>query len=62
VGEGVSQDKAEAAKWYRKAADKGEAYAQNSLGILYGLGEGVEKNAVKGLKWFGEALFNSVEI
>ena len=32
-GLGVPQDYAEAAVWYRKAAEKGNAYAQNMLGV-----------------------------
>ena len=33
-GLGVSQNYAEAAKWYRLAADKGFGGAQNNLGVL----------------------------
>ena len=40
-GRGVSQDYAEAAKWYRRAADEGNADAENSLGWLYRSGRGV---------------------
>ena len=40
-GKGVPQDYAEAAKWYRLAADQGFAKAQNSLGAQYATGEGV---------------------
>ena len=32
---------AEAAKWYRKAAEGGDAAAQNNLAILYDSGKGV---------------------
>ena len=34
-GATVPQDYAEAAKWYRKAADQGLADAQNTLGYMY---------------------------
>src|SRR5215472_6965852 len=34
-GRGVPQDYAEAAKWFRKAADQGNADAQYGLGLLY---------------------------
>ena len=34
-GEGVVKDHAEAAKWYRKAADQNYAKAQYNLGISY---------------------------
>jgi TPR repeat protein len=36
----VTQDHAEAARWYRKAADQGLAAAQISLGIMYEHGQG----------------------
>ena len=31
----MPQDYAEAAKWYRKAADQGDAHAQFNLGVMY---------------------------
>jgi TPR repeat protein len=34
-GEGVPQNYAEALKWFRKAADQGNANAQFKLGIMY---------------------------
>jgi len=34
-GEGVSQDDAEAIRWYLKAAEQGHADAQNNLGLMY---------------------------
>ena len=34
-GEGVPEDDAEAVKWYRLAADQGDAYAQFNLGVMY---------------------------
>ncbi len=36
-GKGVTQNNAEAVKWYRKAAEQGNAKAQNNLGIMYNL-------------------------
>ncbi len=33
-GRGVSQDYAEAVKWYRKAAEQGHASAQHNLGVM----------------------------
>ena len=42
VGEGVERDKAEAVKWFRKAAKQGYAEAQFSLGVLYYIGAGVQ--------------------
>ena len=54
-GEGVTQDKEEAAKWYRKAAEQGYAKAQYNLGASYHFGEGVEQNLREGVKWFRKA-------
>ena len=34
-GEGISQDQAEAVKWYRRAAEQGDAQAQCNLGLMY---------------------------
>ena len=34
-GKGVPQDFAEAVKWFRKAADQGQANAQQALRIMY---------------------------
>src|ERR1051325_1625270 len=35
IGSGVRQDYGEAARWWRKAADRGNAIAQTALGYLY---------------------------
>ena len=37
---GLPQDYAEAMKWYLKAADQGDVYAQYELGIMYAEGNG----------------------
>jgi len=34
-GIGLPRDPAEAAHWYRRAADQGNPLAQNNLGVLY---------------------------
>lgn len=41
LGAQVPKDPAQAAAWYRKAADKGYPQAEHSLGILYEFGTGV---------------------
>jgi len=51
TGEGVPQDDVEAASWYRKAADQGDADAQNNLGVMYDTGEGVPQDDVEAHKW-----------
>jgi hypothetical protein len=43
-GRGVEKDFKEAVKWYQKAADQGDAKAQNNLGVMYANGQGVEQN------------------
>ena len=50
-GEGV-QDYREAVKWYRKAAARGYAPAQRSLGDMYYRGKGVPQHYREALKWF----------
>src|SRR5262249_54459517 len=42
-GRDVKQDAAQAAELYRKAAEQGDAAAQNNLGVLYRVGSGVPK-------------------
>jgi CheY-like chemotaxis protein len=54
-GEGVPQDYAEAAKWFRKAAEMGFARAQSVLGVCYGNGVGVLKDEIESFKWCQKA-------
>src|ERR1035437_9248012 len=49
------RDLAESARWYRKAADQGNAYAQNTLGLIYDRGEGVAQDYVEAIKWYRKA-------
>ena len=51
-GEGVSENDADAVKWYRLAAEQGRARAQNNLGVMYENGEGVPENDAETIKWF----------
>lgn len=51
----VGEDLAEAARWYRKAADRGDAGAQSILGYAYIRGEGVEKNLTEAARWLRKA-------
>jgi hypothetical protein len=52
TGRGVAQNDAEAATWYRLAADQGNAKAQNNLGTLYAKGRGVPRDDVQAYMWF----------
>ena len=49
-GQGVPQDEAEAVKWFRLAADQGDAPAQLNLGTIYANGEGVPQDYPEALK------------
>jgi hypothetical protein len=48
----VPQDDKTAVKWYRLAAKQGHAGAQNNLGFLYMIGQGVPQNYQTAIKWF----------
>ena len=54
-GLGVSEDTAEAAKWYRMAAEQGETDAQIWLRMAYETGSGVPENKVEAYAWFDVA-------
>ena len=54
-GEGVPQDYAEAARWYRQAAEQGHADAQLNLGIMYDNGQGVPQDDVEAVRWYRQA-------
>ena len=45
-------DFAEAAKWYRKAAEQGDPMALGMLGWLYATGRGVDKDLKTAVEWF----------
>ena len=50
-GEGVLKDDAEAVRWYRLAAEQGDAHAQYGLGLMYANGRGVLKDSVLAHIW-----------
>ena len=50
-----SKDFENAVYWYRKAAEQGNATAQNNLGICYEDGEGVTKDISEAVKWYRKA-------
>ena len=51
-GEGVGQDYAEAAYWYRLAAEQGNEAAQFNLGMLYQQGYGVRQDLRDAAYWY----------
>lgn len=54
-GDGLKQDPAQAARWYKTLADKGVANAQLTLGLMYIQGTGVEKNDKEAITWLTRA-------
>ena len=46
------EDFAEAALWYRKAAEQGVSQAQNNLGVMYKDGQGVRQDFSEAARWF----------
>jgi TPR repeat protein len=52
TGSGVSQDYAEALKWFRRSADQGNAEGQGALGSMYYMGKGVPQDYVLAHMWF----------
>jgi hypothetical protein len=55
AGRGVPKDLAQAAYWYRKAADQGNPSAQMNLGYLYVSGIGVARDPAEAAKWYRRA-------
>jgi TPR repeat protein len=57
----VKKELAEAAKWYRKAAEQGSPKAHGMLGCLYATGRGVPRDRKTAVEWFrkGAALNNA---
>ena len=53
--ESRARNYAKAIRWYRLAADQGDARAQFNLGVSYAEGQGVEKDYVSSYMWFNLA-------
>lgn len=56
---GVRQNYAEAAKWYRRAAEQGNVLAQIRLGWLCERGDGVKQDYAEAYFWFSLAASKS---
>ena len=52
---GEAQDYAQAAHWYRRAADQSHALAQFNLGMMYAEGQGVPQDYVQAHMWLNLA-------
>jgi len=57
-GEGVKQDKKEAAKWLHKSAEQGYGQAQFVLSVMYFTGDGIESNIPDAVKWIHKSAEN----
>ncbi len=55
LGYGVPQGYAEAVRWWRRAAEQGNANAQSRLGILYDMGQGVPQDYAEAVRWWRRA-------
>jgi len=55
TGAGAAQDYAQAADWYRKAAEQNHGLAQFNLGTMYARGQGVVRDDAQSAVWFGRA-------
>jgi TPR repeat protein len=53
--QGVPQDYAEAARWFRKAADQGNSLSQFTLGVMYNVGQSVPQDYVMAHMWLNLA-------
>jgi TPR repeat protein len=51
-GRGVRRDDAEALKWFRLAASRGDAVAELNLGLMYAEGRGVPQTNIEAAKWY----------
>ena len=51
----VSSEGAKSVKWFRKAAEQGDAMAQHNLGVSYATGNGVTQSDVNAYKWWNLA-------
>ena len=51
----MSQDFTQAAYWFRKSAEQGNAEAQFDLGILFHNGQGVKWDSAEGDDWLRKA-------
>ena len=55
TGRGVPRDDAEAARWYRRAAEQKHADAQFKLARMYATGRGVPRDDAEAARWYRRA-------
>jgi len=51
----INQDNKEAKYWYLKAANLGNDFAMNALGVIYNIGQGIPVDNIKAKYWFEKA-------
>jgi TPR repeat protein len=51
-GRGVAQDHAESVRWFRAAAQQGDAAAQTLLGLAFLEGRGLTQDYAEAVRWF----------
>jgi len=54
-GQGIEVDNGEAVRWFRAAADAGNAAAMYNLGLAYENGTGVFLNREEAIAWYRRA-------
>jgi TPR repeat protein/serine/threonine protein kinase len=54
-GDGVTQSDTEALRWWRLAAEQGDAWAQSHLGLMYVEGRGVGQSDTEAVRWLSLA-------
>ncbi|TDI82837.1 MAG: sel1 repeat family protein, partial [Betaproteobacteria bacterium] len=52
---GLTKDADKAVAFFRKAAIQENADAQNNLGVMYQIGEGVPQNNAQAVEWYTKA-------
>jgi TPR repeat protein len=60
-GDGLPREYTEAANWFRKAAEQGNAVAQKNLGVMYGKGYGVPQSDAEAYVWASIATISGDE-
>ena len=58
----AGEDNAEAVRWYRLAAEQGDALAQTNLGFMYANANGVPEDLVFAYLWFNLSAAQGNEI
>ena len=52
---GLTKDSVKAVEFFLEAALQGNADAQNNLGVMYHMGEGVEQDNSEAKKWYAKS-------